>query len=280
MAQKSILNRLETIPFGVVWGGLLVVIVLLNLLPVAFVPPISAPAQSFYDFVDKLPPSSAVIFDFSQVMATYANNMPASVAVANHLWEKKARIISIAIVFDGVVAFSEMLKLTDMKGKKYGEDYVEIGFLPGEETGYAAFAKDIRGSAKYDRYGNPTADMPVLRGIKDANDIALFVQTAGSPYWVPVVRQFYAPYKTPIGLINLRASQLIIGPLIQARQLIGVLYEFSGAAEYEALRGKISLGARFMTALAASMVYGFALLTLGNIPTLISKIRKQKEVTK
>jgi len=157
--------------------------------------------------------------------------------------------------------------------KVYGTDYVNLGYIPGQETAIAAYARDIKKAYPLDTKGNSTDQLPILKDVNGVADCALFIflTDSAADAWV---RQI-APYNVPIigGLITVSAPQA--EPFLASGQLTGMLAGLRSAAEYEILMGKPGPAAAGMDAQSTGHILLILFIIMGNISYLATKKRKE-----
>lgn len=207
------------------------------------------------------------ITDFS--VGTWGQVGPAEVAIYRHLFDLIRRkgikvIIVTTYSVDGALNAERILReYIDTAGLKYGEDYVNLGWIPGYETTLAALAKDFQSIVKTDAYGNTIDKLPMLRGVRSISDIALIgFSTSTSPD--PYPRQL-GGYNKPLIINTLIATVPWTLPYYEKRLITGYIGAESDAAGYEKLTGMPGEGLRTLDAQSLSHIYGVVLIIVGNI---------------
>lgn len=263
----SIWQKLLSIDRRIVYLILFVVVSFPLLSPVGLPLTITRETQSIYDYIEKLPPGSVVAVSFDYGPSSYAEQHPQAVAVMNHLMMKPGvKIVCLAFWEQGPVLCEELLNSIDTRGKKYGEDFVDLGYVAGGETAMSAFAGDIHKTFPVDYRNNPIASLPMMANVKTAKDISfLFTIAAGSPGIPEFARQVQGPFKTPFAGGLVAISVPITMPYVQSGQMLGLLAGLRGAAEYEKLldmKGKGTIG---MDAVSFSHLVVMAFIIVANV---------------
>jgi len=156
-------------------------------------------------------------------------------------------------------------------GKKYGEDFVNLGYLAGVENAISAYARDLKKAYPKDFRGNSTDSIPLLKNIKSVADVKLYIffTTQNADMYV---RQI-TPYKIPVvgGLISTISLQA--EPYVQAGQLAGILSGLRGGAEYETLMKDPGFGLASMDAQSMGHVLIVLLILFANISYFVQRSR-------
>lgn len=247
------------------------VIVLLSLSiplirPIGMKVSVGQETRQLYDLVEALPAGSRVIVSMDTSPGGYGELASGTTALLNHLAKKDIKVIGMGFFDTGPSLLETAFGGSAYKEKVYGQDYVNLGYLAGNETAIAAVARDIPGKFPRDYRGKSTADMPIMQGVKSAKDVALIVTissgTPGVPEWI---RQVGDPMKVPISTVLVAVNVPNMTPYIQAGQLKGMIPSMKGAAGYEQLMGVKGAGAAGMDAQSVSHLAILGFVVLGNV---------------
>jgi len=193
-------------------------------------------------------------------------------AVAEHLRRRGIKTVMVAFVDAGAMFGEQILDVMLAKGWVYGTDVVNLGYMPGMETGVKNFAENPGGSFTVDNRGNTVADMPIMQGITHITDFAFIVDfQTGNPGYQEFLRQVQGPYGVPYaaGIVTVSVPNTL--PYVASGQISGLLQGLRGAAEYEILLGAPGGGAAKMDAqsLGHLLIIGFILV--GNFAYFMTK---------
>jgi len=235
---------------------------------------VSSDTRSAYNIIEGLPTGSAVLFDIGVDVAIWADMEPAVVAAIQHMVVKKSlKLIVISFYPDGPILAERAFSAVDIKSKKYGVDYVNLGYLVGGETATAAFARDIRSVVKSDFRGSKLDDLSIMKSINTAADFSLYVYVIQADP-VIAVRQIVVPYKIRmIGLTTAFARPYCM-PYLLAGQISAIVTGLRGGAEYEYLVGLYRFGLQSATAMSIVYLATVALVILGNVLYVYLERRK------
>jgi hypothetical protein len=176
--------------------------------------------------------------------------------------EKGCKFIIFARGFESQKLVQRWLSEVDLTGLTYGEDYVDLGYIPGYEEILYGFFEDLKSVAPTDRYGTPIEDIPMLKGVEGGKDFAyMYASTWGD------VR----PYATQWGKrcqdagIPLIVSSLSGGipmamPYYRTGTITAFLNSVIAGAGYERLINQPGLGNSLVD--AQSMVHLYAILLM------------------
>ena len=169
----------------------------------------------------------------------------------------------------------QILSTIDRAGKENRKDYINLGFIPGAEAAIGGFAKDPVGFVKADFSGAPTADAPIMEGVKDAKDFDMIVctdvSTPGASHWI---RQVQLPYGVKMACVSNLVGMVTVTPYVQSGQLFALIAGVRGAAEYESLLKKPGLSSASMDAQSIGHVFIILLMILGNWNRFADKRRQ------
>ena len=167
------------------------------------------------------------------------------------------------------------------KQLKYGVDWVNLGYKPATLPILQSLPRDIPGWFGRDSRGTPVADIPVMKGIKDYNDIGLVIDVSPSGTYLWLMPAITDKYRKPLLLAPTSVMVPDIYPFVKSGQVAGLLRGILGAAEYESLLKERGLapttykGTRQMTSVAALDAYIILLIVIGNVAYFRSRTRKE-----
>jgi len=172
----------------------------------------------------------------------------------------------------------EALESTAAKfGKKYGVDYVNLGYRPGDRAVMVTMGRAIRDIFSTDYRGTPLDQLPMMKGIRNYDQIACLVVLAhgATPeLWIQFAQARY-------GLKLIICTTAVGAPdyynYLQAKQIIGLIGGMRGAAEYETLVKQPGLGLLAMPAQSWVHLAIIGLILLGNLTFFLTRRAKNAE---
>ena len=260
-------------------------VLLPKLYPEFFTFPIKASSHSqrVFDEIDALKADSKVLVSFEYGPSTKPEIHPSAIALLNHLFSKDIKIYAVALWPDGnFMATEAFSQVADGYGKKYGVDYVNLGYKPGNEAVVKGLASDIRTLYTVDLLGNDIDSIAMMKDVINLLDLDfIFSLSAGYPGSKEWVQFACDPLGIPMstGCTSIQVTDII--PYVENDQIKGILSGMPGAAEYEQLvqgaleergvavtPGKASIN---MAAQSMAHVVIVLLIILGNITYYLTR---------
>lgn len=244
--------------------------------------PISKYTRAYHDFIETTPEGSVVGFNQQVAGASWPLLGSSVVRTTVRLWENDCKIIFFSMGAEAVpftiIGIDEAITLYEERntGKKivYDEDYIVLGFISGEEMGFAALLSDIKHLIKKDYYEIPTNELNMLKTVNTGAEIPYMIwASAGSPSRDYVMRQYQTMFDGNLGMIVVTMILAIIVPYLNTGQIAGAIIGSSANAQYEALTGIVGPSLRLTNALSLVSLLVVAALIVGNIEFLLEKYR-------
>ncbi|HUG93413.1 MAG TPA: hypothetical protein VML55_21420 [Planctomycetaceae bacterium] len=197
-------------------------------------------AQDTFDEIERLEEGDRVLMAFDFDPASEGELGPMATAFVRHAAEKKLKMYFLALWPVGPQMIDEAINKViraDFPQLVYGEDYVNLGFKPGQEGVIKVIITDFRGLYTTDDRGTNVDLIPMMRGVANVQAMDLIVNvSAGYPGTKEWVQYAVTPYPDKVrmvaGVTGVQAP--LFYPYIP-EQLPGMLGAIKGAAEYEAL---------------------------------------------
>jgi len=157
--------------------------------------------------------------------------------------------------------------------KKYGVDFLNVGYKPGTNIALEKFAADaMTAFAGVDNYGKPLTDFPIMKEFKSAKDAkAIFIFCTGTPGEQEYIKHVTDPNKIPISSCTISVSVPGVMPYVQAGQLVGLVAGMKGSAEYEVLINKPGSAVAGMDAQSFAHALIIIFILFGNIGYLAQR---------
>jgi len=262
-----------------------IVLVIPVVRPLGLPLPISDMTRESYQAVENVPSGSSVMIPVYISIGLWPEVEPGTIVMLKHLLRKPVKFMIVCWAADEPKLMEGALaKVADFareNNKKYGVDYVNLGFIPGMETAMAAFAKDVPATAPADTYGTPISQLPAMSGIKTAKDFALILYITGSDV-AAMIRQYVSAYGSKMVAFATIGWVPSFTPYLSSGQLVGLVPGVTGGAQYELLMKSPGAGLATTDALSLGFIYLVILAILGNImwqyterPSLRTKTSKE-----
>ena len=236
-------------------------------------------SQEVFNTIEALPEGSKVLLSCDYGPSTKPEIHPMAVGVLRHLFEKGHQVYVTCLWPDGQFMAREALEQVaeNEYDLTYGEDYVLLGFRPGNEAVIKGIVSDIRKMYTIDSRAIPIGDIPMMKDIKNINDFDfLFSASAGYPGTVEWVQLAADPAGIPMstGVTSIQVNEVM--PYVDAGQIKGILAGMPGAAEYEKLIGKAGIGTSGMDAQSIAHIVIVMFIIFGNIAYYLERQRSKK----
>ena len=250
-----------------------IVIIIPLIYPMSIPLPIDKYTQDYYDAIQEVPNGAMVGFNNLVAGASWPLLGSGNIRTAVELWEKDCKIIFFGTRTDGIpfidILLDDAIKIYESRnpGEKieYDIDYVELGYIAGEETGFAAFMSDVKGLIPQDEHGTPTSQLKMIKDVNDGGDFDFMVWSiAGvpAPYGL---RQYVETYSGTMVEILVTMILPTEAPFLQSGQIAGAIIGSSACAQYEFLTGIPGPNVRLINALSLVSVMVILALVAGNV---------------
>jgi len=235
--------------------------------------------QAAYDAIEALPKGSKVLVSFEYGPSTKPEIHPMAIAILRHLFRNGQKVYVTCLWPDGQFMASDALKqVADEEfNLTYGEDYVLLGFRPGNEAVVKGIVSNIRKVYTIDSRNTLVEKIPMMKGIDKFSDFDfLFSLSAGYPGTVEWVQYAADPTGVPMstGVTSIQVNEVM--PYVNSGQIKGILAGMPGAAEYEALIKQPGIGTSGMDAQSIAHVVIVLFIIFGNVAYYLERKRSKK----
>ena len=164
--------------------------------PMGFPVVVTEPVQRLYDAVEELPTDGKPLFlSMDYAPATTPELDPMSIAIMRHAFRRGLPVVVLTLHPAGYgLAQRAIATVVEEHDVEYGTDYIFLGFHPGIAAVMLGMGIDIQNVWAEDAYGTPTAELPIMEGVRNYDDVPLLVSIAGSAYpdsWIYYAYQAY-----------------------------------------------------------------------------------------
>ncbi len=197
--------------------------------------------QEIFDAIEALPPDARVLMAYDFDPSTDPEVKPMGDAFTRHLALRRAKLFYLTLWPLGQGEIDQVLRrvlLAEFPEYRYGTDFVNLGFMSGNEGVIAVALTDLKKGFTTDAFNASTAGdngMPIMRGIDNLRNMDLIVSVAsGYPGLREWIQYAAVPGRIPIigGAVAVMSPELF--PYVPG-QCKGLLAGIKGAAEYEQL---------------------------------------------
>jgi len=235
--------------------------------------------QRVYDAVEEIEPNSKVLVSFEYGPSTKPEIHPMAIAILRHLFTNNQKVYVTCLWPDGqFMAEDALTEIAEQEfGLTYGEDYVLLGFRPGNEAVVKGLVSNLRKLYTTDARGTLVDQIPMMANVNRVKDFDfIFSASAGYPGTIEWVQYAADPTGVPMstGTTSIQVNDVM--PYVQSGQVKGILAGMPGAAEYEALIGSPGIGTSGMDAQSIAHLVIVIFIIFGNITYFIETRRAKK----
>ncbi len=239
----KIIETLTTIDRRIIYVILLIVVIIPLLFPSEEKVRVMPPVKKFFNAVDAISEDKALIIDFDYAPQTQPELEPMAFALLRHVFKQRIKLLVLSLyvqplglaqnALDNVIEEFNSVAQTHEDSIIYGRDYVFLGWVPPPIIPILGMGESIKNVYQVDYYGNQTDTLPLMREIRNYNDVGLLVSLSGAdpPKWWVAYAQNKFGIKVAAGITAVSASEYY--PYLQTGQFSGLLVGMKGGAEYE-----------------------------------------------
>lgn len=273
-------ERVQNVDRRVIYALMIVAVAVALIKPIGLAITVTKETKMAYDMIESLPEGSIVWLGMDFSPGGIPELMPAATSVMRQGFRRNLRFVAGGMwVMAGnmaEIAWNEVSK--DFPDKKYGVDFVNVGYKPGNQVLLEKMITDAHAAfAGVDNYGKPLADLPLMKEFKTLKDAkAIFIFVTGTPGEKEYIKHVTDPYKIPMSVACVSVSVPEIMPLLQSGQIKGLSMGMRGAAEYEVLVKKPGRAVAGMDAQSFAHVLIILFIVMGNLGYVLSDKGKPK----
>ncbi len=255
---------------------LVVLIPLILKIPIPF--EIGKPVQDAYNTIDSLSAGSVIMVSIDYDATSAPECQPMIIAMLEHAFSKDLKVVLMGNIPTGLPLGQMALEQTAARhNKKYGVDYVNLGYRPGYVALIIGMGREIRDFFSADYQGVPVDSLPMMKNIHSYDDIQVLISFA---HGVSV--------ETWIAYAGGRFGQTILGgvtgvvapdlyPYLQSGQLSGLVGGLKGASEYESLIGRAGMASLGMPAQSIAHILIILLIVIGSIAGFVVDVSQRRK---
>lgn len=240
--------------------------------PIGFPIRISPEVKQVHDYIESLPAGSIFLLSLDFDPASKPELYPMAVALLRHAFKRDLRVVGMTLWVTGTGMAEKVVSgVAGEYGKRRGVDYAFLGYSPGGSNVIINMGQDLTAAFPADHYGDRTADLPVLRGIRSLRQVNYVVSLAAG---TPGVEAWYVYGKEKYGFELGGGVTAVIAPglypFLDTGQINGLIGGLRGAAEYETLIGMKGKGVAGMDAQSATHLIIIGLILFSNLLYLVA----------
>ncbi len=248
------------------------------------------PVVKLFEAIDGIPEEKALIINFDYDPQTQPELEPMGFAILRHAFKRRIKVLALSLYVQPLgLAQNALVNVTKEFNAQaqtnadsiiYGRDYVFLGWQPPPLVPIIGMGESIINVYRIDYYGNRTDTLPMLKLIKNYDNVGLLVSLSGSdiPRWWLAYAQNRFGLRVGAGVTAVSGSEFYA--YLQSGQFSGLLVGMKGAAEYEELiSARHGCAARRKASEALpSLTYAHLIMMLfivvGNVGYFLSRRKK------
>ena len=240
---------------------------------------VGTPAENFYETIQALRPNSLVVLAFDYDPGSAGEmDLQANVLV-RHLMSKRVKIAAVSTLETGPQIAQRVLEnATRRHGAgqyTYGVNYLNLGYLPGQEAGLAQLATAGFAPTARDYEKNQTLDKyPEFANVRNWRNVDLLIELAGS---AEPLQKWMEQVQPRAGVKIVAGVSATAEPRARAyrstRQLGSFISGVVGAAQYEVLSNQRGLAVISAGAQNTALMVLLGVIVVGNLALWVSRGR-------
>ena len=240
----------------------------------------SPSTQAAYQAVEKLPEGSIILISADYGASTKVELQPVVLATFDQAMQQNKKVAFMALYPEGQALSNEAIAVMQKKypAKKYGVDFVNLGYKAGNEAPLVSMGLDFRGQFPTDSKGTPLSDIPMLSRVTRLSQFDLVASySAGYPGALEHIRTTATQYGRPLVVVATAVMTPQYFPFYESKQVVGLVGGLRGAAEYENLCNYEGTAVAGMDAQSVAHFTIAGLIVFSNLMSLIAWWRKRQE---
>jgi hypothetical protein len=276
--NESVWDKLLNIPQLVVAVAIFILMIIPMIKPLGLPVPIATPAKKYFDALEAVPDGSRIIFFHECSGSGWDEIKGGTVATIKYLWQRRFKVVYVSITAANVPCMVTAFAMANPEkyGVEYGEEWVFLGYIPGEEAAVAACASDLHAATSADYKGNPISDLEMMADIHSYQDIDLVITYFGDATGMEkYIRQWFVSYGIPQCWGTPAGNEAGCVPYMSAGMCEGYVSGPTGGATIEKLIHEPGEAARIADMKNLASIPIILLVILGNIAYFAKKLKKE-----
>ncbi|HEX7321100.1 MAG TPA: hypothetical protein VF399_12195 [bacterium] len=234
-------ERIAKIPRQIIFLLIAAAVLLPLIIPVGLMINVTPQTKKIYDAIEQLDSTSKPVLiscDFDP--QTMPEIYPMLLGVLSQCFSRNVKVLVMALWPQGAgMAELGINETNALFNKKYGEDYVFLGYKAGGAAVIIGLGDRIKNVFPLDYYNRPLDSIPLTSNLINYDDLSLVISlSTGEPgfrQWLYYGQSKFG-MKVATGVTAVSAADAF--PYLNSGQLIGMFGGMKGAAEYETMLAK------------------------------------------
>ena len=227
--------------------------------------------------------TALLVFDYEAGLS--AELQAAGAPLVDHLMLRGSKLALLSTTPNGSALAERFLKETQSQHQyQSGEDYLNIGYLPGGASGMLNFVLNPRAAITGQINGSSFWDYAPLAGINRITDFSVVViltdDVEKGRAWIEQASLTLNAASTPFLMVISAQAEPVIYPYYASAQLDGLVSGLSGGATYERLQGQSGLGRKYWDAYSVGLFLAEIMIVFGAALNLMAGLRARQKIEK
>jgi len=243
------------------------------------------------DLINALPPDARIMVAFDYQPGLSAELDTAAAAVIDHIMLRGAYLTLVSTSPTGpLIAERFFSQMQSSHNYTAGEQYINMGFIPGGAAGLLSLAVNPQGTIPFSTDGVEAWEthghdaLPPLRGIEKITDFSMVLVIVDDPdisrAWIEQVQPFLSSegIQTPLTMVISAQSEPLVRPYYQAspQQVQGYVAGIYGGASYARLTGRIGKLGNYWNAFSTGLTVAALLIAIGSVINVINVLMSRR----
>ena len=266
MSSDTIWDKMQRIDRRVLYWLLFIVLCIPFISPLGLPIEIAPSTRDLYNGILTLEEGDVAIINICFGVSAWTDCMPATIVSAKAILRQGAKLIVWGAYTDIDMSWDRLRsKVPDFDDLEYGVDYVYLGYYTGGEAVVAQIASDFRSVFPTDAAGTSLDDLEMMVDVNTVDDIAMVLSGDTGDWGEYYLRQWQAPYGTPLAEIGIAMVASSYMPYYASGNMFGISSSSRGGAELEKLIGEPDEATITLDAISASHVLVIIAVILANV---------------
>jgi hypothetical protein len=227
----------------------------------------------FYDQLQAVPANGTVLMAFEYTPGQGVELDPAARAIVNDLAARGANVVALSTNPNGAAIAQSILTRAQEATPEF--NFVNVGYIPGNEAGLRVLASGWLPASRQDVNGVPWGSSALAATVRGMDELALSVVLAGDD---PTLRAWMEQVEPRVASPFAAATTATLEPqarnYVEANQLQASLRGLTGAAELELLSNQTGQAVKTVDALSIVSLVLAGIIVAANILFLVKGGKK------
>ena len=246
---------------------------------------ISPATEKLYNAIDALHEGDFVLLATDWSGGTRGENGPETIAVMQHLMQKKLRFGILCFDPQSPTLVSAIAYTMQANyGYQEGVNWVNFGYKVDAKNFLKAFVQSIPSVIPKDAREMPLESLPVMQGVRSAADIKFVMVITPTSLFQTYIQFLAGPKHIPMGLAPTSVMVPEAFNYLDTGQLVGMIPGLPGAGEYEAKYNqqypdpnrKPSKASAFSNSASFAHLLIISFILLGNVAMILERRQRRR----